>query len=268
MVRAWKHRRVRGLVAVALLAVLAAAGWCLLLKRTQVFTLEPHDDTLYVPVTFGGSAHLCEIDSGCGELIFHTDLKRDLGERELLSPSAMRVIGGTAAVERFEPMDFQLGSDSFNSEYSVACSDLTHMREAAGVDIEGFIGLPFFHSHVVLIDFDNRRLEILPTSCSPRPEWGRPVRIFEENGRAWIDIDVGEGEKVRFSIDTGNSGTLSISKKMFSRLMKSNTIAHVKDAGGVSFAGFLADRCGLLERSELGILKSTVWRWTTVRINA
>ena len=252
MIRVWKHRHVWILAAIALLAVLAAAGWCFIPERSQVFTLEPHDDSLYLPVTFGGSTHLCAIDSGCAELVFHTSVKGLLGEPERLSPSTSQQIGGTIAIERFEPMDFQLGSDSFNSEYPVACCDLTHVREAGGVDIEGLIGLPFFHSHIVRIDLDRRQLQILPTSSSPSQEWGTPVTLFEEHGRAKIDIEVGEGEKIRFSIDTGDTGSLSIPSNLFSRLMKTNVISKVRDSSAVFIAGFVRERDGILSNVRIG----------------
>lgn len=251
MTPVWKYQRGRVLASV-LLAGIFAASWCFAQKSADVFSLEPHEDLLYVPVTFGGSTHICEIDSGTTGVIFHNSVKNLLGRPEAFGPGAIAGPGLRIAVQNFEPMDFQIGSAKFHSEDSVQCCDMTSLRESRGMDIEGLIGIPLFHSRIIRIDFDNRRLEILPKSTSPRPEWGKPVILFEGQGQPKIDIDVGEGEKVRYKVDTGFNGTLTAPHELYSRLMKTNALAHMAVGKAISLAGPVEDRYGLLSKIRIG----------------
>ena len=226
-------------------------------EKSVVFELPAHDNSLVVPVMIAGEPRLFEIDSGTADNVFHTSLRHLLGEPEPFFTEGRAADGKRFGIEIFSPIELQIGNVVLDlPEPPASCCDMTHVQESSGRNIEGLVGMPLFRSRIVRLDFDDRKLEILPVWCEPNPEWGQPIKLLTTSLRADIEVEIGEGEKTRCLIDTGFTGSIALPRDIFSRLSKSGAITHIHEIMSTSLAGPRNSHLGRLSKIKVGNFES------------
>lgn len=153
-------------------------------------TLPTHfdDDTILVDVTLDGQRSTMILDTGTASILLDSTTARRLHVSPVLEHATIPTIavGGLGL-----------------SDVSVLAVPFTGF----GGEVSGILGLDFFFGHVVHIDYQNRRVEVL--------EHDAAERIFHDPAYTVLPADVGEGLPLvqgsfgsaygtRFAIDTGS----------------------------------------------------------------
>jgi hypothetical protein len=183
------------------------------------FPITTYPDLIYVPVTIGASEHLSVVDSGAAGYVFHTTVRETLGVSVGRTP-VESIDGSIGHAEKFKTPDAQIGAISLNKDALTLCYDLSSIREVAGRDIEGVIGLPLFQSYIVQMDFDAHRIVICSPSISPKPEWGEPINLsYNKFKLPTVLVDFGDDITEQCIVDTGYDGPVWLSSKLYSKLL-------------------------------------------------
>lgn len=186
--------------------------------QTIAFDLPHFDDLLIVPVTISDEEHLFVLDSGASVNVFHTDLQDCLGE-QIGERRANPNTNDEVKTRAFRAPVAHVGSLPVTRDAPVACMDLSNMRSAMGRDIQGILGMPFFATNIIQVNFDQRKLRLLPQSTEPSEEWGQPVDVFyTDSNRPVVRARFGDYANEPCVVDTGFSGTLSLRPKVFTYL--------------------------------------------------
>ena len=182
------------------------------------FPITVYPDLIYVPVTIGASEHLCVVDSGTVDYVFHTTLRQQLGD--LVGQTQITSLGGPIAVaEVFKVPDARIGAITLDKHAPALCYDLTPIREGTGRDVDGFIGLPLFRSYIVQMDFDAHRIVICSPSISPKATWGEPINLaYNEAKQPTALVEFGDGISKQCIVDTGYDGPVWLSSKLYATL--------------------------------------------------
>lgn len=216
-----------------------------------VFELPYFDDLLIVPVTVSNEQHFFVIDSGASCNAFHTDLRSCLGE-----PIGNRSIkgggGNEVEAEFFRPPDAHVGTVPVTRRSVVACLDLTPVRSAMGRDIQGILGIPFFATNIIQVDFDLRELRILPKSTEPTETWGSSLDVvFTKSNRPVVRASLGGHDNEPCLIDTGFSGTFNLRAAVYDYLLQVKKITSRGDTVMGTIGGIGKSTRGSLSESEL-----------------
>ena len=97
---------------------------------------------------------------------------------------------------------------------------MSSIREAAGRDIEGVIGLPLFQTHIVQMDFDAHRIAIHPRLILPQSAWGVPIKLSHNKAELpTVLVEFDDGISEQCIIDTGYDGPVTLSSKLHAKLL-------------------------------------------------
>ncbi len=299
---AWKWRRFFSSSLLALLVALVCTQGSTADDSVEL-PLPKYDDVILIPVTLGNADHLCVLDSGCTYHAFHTSLRDSLGTRlgeEVLEAadgepvnaafhSAPDIKIGPIALHgsRRSGQNSEAGSlalrsprsvrkslsllthtfdplnDKDDDEECVVCSDLTVLQQMTGRNIQGFVGMQLFCAKVVQLDFDHRRIRILPAATTPSSDWGQPISVSFDNAELpTIDVELPDNINVTCIVDTGYSGTISISTELFRKLSDSHKISSKDDTLMWQATGIKTHHVGELVGAKIGGFESTGLRVT------
>jgi predicted aspartyl protease len=257
------------------------------------FPLPEYDDVILIPVTLGNADRLCVLDSGATYHFFHTSLRESLGKQlseaactfangesmkvalypvpeikigritlpgskasvqddgtgnfALRSPRTMRE-SPSLLVDQFDPLE-----DKVEDEECVVCCDSAIVAQMSGRNIEGTVGMPLFLAKVVQLDFDHRRIRILPATTSPSSDWGQPINVsFNEGKLPTIDVELPGGVKSTCIVDTGCDGTISLSSELFAKLVATQKIIPREDGTVFQANGIKVIHVGRLASAKIG----------------
>jgi hypothetical protein len=115
--------------------------------------------------------------------------------------------GASQRVELFRPPAAKVGGLPLSGVESILCRDLSFIREHAGTEMSGFIGMDFLGNRIVRIDFDRGEVAFLK---SVPQDSGRAISLGlspHSIPTAALDI-IGVGRR-SFLVDTGFLGDCS-----------------------------------------------------------
>lgn len=171
----------------------------LIIEQFEVFN---DGDLLLVPTTVLGKTRLFVLDTGSPGTIYDSRLRPLLGNRR--GTARLPGLNGLGEIEIFDAPTAYLRRVEVDSNFRIACTDLSAMREWSGHEIEGIIGMALLRPFVIHLDFDSGKMALL--DAAPK-DAGVAVPIkwmttLTPTVEASID---GHGIE-RFVIDTGMSG--------------------------------------------------------------
>nr|WP_261361819.1 aspartyl protease family protein [Aeoliella straminimaris] len=222
-------RRFRQFIAVnALIGCLLTTTLCQGDEPTRpqpvVLRLPHYHDLLYAAVAIEGQEHQFVLDTGSQVHVFDHRLKSYLGP-PIRTARTVDSEGIKSETELFHPPICQVEKLELSPNAAVVCVDLEPVRQAIGKEIEGILGMPFFATHVVQVDFDQRKLRIWPGSVTPSSDWGEavPVAGFVKHSPAvYADFTGLPDEPI--TIDTGFRGTISLRSGLYDQLVSRSEI--------------------------------------------
>ncbi len=239
------HRQLIQLVAIAVVLITAVTS--VAADRSATFPIPIYPDVLVVPVKIAGAEHLCVLDSGATGYLFHTSLRRSLGDpfRRSRIRSADDEL---ASAEVFNTPNARIGTIELSRDAQTACFDLSVSREAEGRDIEGIIGLPLFQSNIVQVDFDAHRLTIQSASTLPTKSWGQPIDVWHDDGQLpMIPITFGDGTSELCVVDTGYTGSVDLSLSLYRKLLKKQLLTTEGETETALLSGIRTSQEGRLQ---------------------
>jgi len=216
-----------------------------------VFPLPHFEEVLIVPVSIAGEDHLFILDTGASVNVFDIDLKNLLGE-PFKRGEISDFHGKHVKAEAFVPPVAHLSKIAITRNAPVACIDLTNICAATGRDIKGILGLPFFATNIIQVDFDQRQLRIFPTSIKPSTAWGEAVTVVDsEPNLPAVNTRLGTYASEPCVIDLGFTGTISPRTDLFDYLLESDEIIPTQTTHMVTIGGLASSKKGLLSEFEL-----------------
>ncbi len=225
-----------------------------------VFPISVYPDALIIPARIAGAERHCLLDSGVSGYAFHTSFRQELGASKG-EGSVVSSTGQIAKVEVFDAPIIRVGKLTISKGAHTSCLDLTAMREAEGFDFEGFLGMPVFRSAIVQMDFDAHRLVLLPAETAPKAEWGKPIYVSYdgiESPTIYVTFrdDTGDILGEECSIDTGYTGSLSLSSKLYFQLFDKQLIAPRGEFHLASASGHRSSREGMLRSMKINDMEA------------
>jgi hypothetical protein len=218
-------------------------------EETQVlerFAVATGGEPLLLPVTFRGRTYQFCLDSGSTPNVFDTSLP--LGD-----PLEETLVGGAEGPVRlrlFAAPEARAGGLNLQTAEPVVAFDFAMFRQVLGRDLHGFLGMPFFRSHVVRVDFDQGELLVLKAAD---PDCGRRFAVtYDPNGAPRLRIDLAGGNRPEAIIDTGWSGSACLAEPIFDATLKSGGLALVGTERSETLSGTSTLRLGRLTQLSLG----------------
>ncbi len=172
------------------------------LATRQSFKFDPDDCGVIVFVRIGAKEYPFVLDTGCTGSVFDTSLRPLLGQ-SIGAIEARDAAGKDLSLDLYPAPDACVGSLPMG-DHPVACHDFTAMREAAGRDIRGFLGMDFLENWIITIDFDEGRVDFLPPKSVQQPAWGESVPFdYGDTGMPRIHAMLRKDMQTPFEVDTG-----------------------------------------------------------------
>jgi len=154
-------------------------------------------------------------------------------------------------------------------DIAAATIDLTKLGERIGKPIHGVLGYSFLKDRIVQIDYPNQKLRFFAESPYPRIQFGpNTVNIIAfpfryEDGEMMIDSVFVNNEKMRATLDTGSSGTFSLTPEAVAQLGLEEQGRDDEDES-VGYNGAFKSKIGTLKAVRMGKLsvdsaQATFW---------
>src|SRR5437899_1779210 len=183
---------------------------------------------------------------------------RDLGLS--VGASGSRATGSGTEVNTAYPTTLgtvELGS-VLAKQVAAAAIDLSKISKQVERPIQGVLGFSFLKDRIVQIDYPNSTLRFYVQSPYPGIQFGpNTVNIIalplrREDGVAIIDSVFINNEKMRATLDTGSSGTLSLTPDAVATLGLDDQANDGKTETSVGYNGQYEAASGLLKSVRLG----------------
>lgn len=209
-------------------------------------------DAILVPVTVGESrAGKFVLDTGASHHLLDRHYEQGLGE-----PVAIKRIStaGPSAIARiFSPPRMRLGEITVRRSRPVVSFDLTVVSQAMGYDIRGILGAPFLRKRTIAVDFDGGAVKIRDRDVAPPASWGSAVPVDVDSlGRPCIPNVLIGSSCTSFLLDTGMTGSFTLSAQDFEMLHEQGFIESVRTSLVATLSGRKPRRTGLLQRVQIG----------------
>lgn len=169
----------------------------------EQFDIHNDGDALLIPVTLDGKVYPFIFDTGVPYIVYDKTLRSHLGP----AVNVVNVVtqNGATQAELFDAPNATAGKLSLKTQASVVCSDLKMLRESAGYDVFGLVGMAFLKDHVIDVDFDRGKLTFLKTAVPH----GDSMTLSYQTGIPTVALTIpGLGSR-KFRIDTGSSDYMS-----------------------------------------------------------
>ncbi len=183
-----------------LLALTVTLGtFCAQAHAVDRFKVFGDGDFLLVPVEINSKTYSFVVDTGCSTTTFDESLLHVAPKQidQFATPS------GAIPAGLFDVPTSQDGKYKLNEELQhVAGFDLSAIRRASGLNVNGLIGMDFLRKHVVRINFDEGVLELDPDIR----ERGAATAIdltFNERGWPCVRGSLKDCYETEFVLDTG-----------------------------------------------------------------
>ncbi len=143
-------------------------------KLLAEFSVATGGEPILLPVTMNGKTYKFLLDTGANRTTFDKKLEPLLGDPKYTMEAQLEN-GETHQMKVFYAPEASVGPLSLQEAGPVFCEDLTSLREATGLDIDGALGNTFLGRYAVQIDFDNGKVRFYENqSVKPIPDWGLP----------------------------------------------------------------------------------------------
>jgi predicted aspartyl protease len=154
-------------------------------------------------------------------------------------------------------------------DVGAAAIDLSKLAERIGKPIHGVLGYSFLKDRIVQIDYSNQKLRFFTESPYPRIQFGpNTVNIIAfpfryEDGEVMIESVFVNNEKMRAALDTGSSGTFSLTPEAVAQLGLEEQ-GRDNDDESVGYNGAFKTKIGTLKSVRMGKLsidsaQATFW---------
>jgi tetratricopeptide (TPR) repeat protein len=204
---------------------------------------------ILLPVKLKGEEYLFLLDTGTVDTIF--DLSLPLGKPKKKARSSSRNQG--LDYQFFDAPKATLGRLDLGTVGAVVGVDLTHLREVAGDDIYGVIGMDFLKRYVIRYDPDGGIVSFL---SSAGPDAGRPFRLFQHpdwTSDTWVVAELPGWGPELFLIDTGAESSVLLRNELFAALEKRGKVSPLGKRMAWTFYGIHHSRTGLLKEIRVGV---------------
>ena len=142
-------------------------------------------------------------------------------------------------------------------DVAAATIDLSKLSERIERPIHGVLGYSFLKDRIIQIDYPNSKLRFYAQSPYPGIQFGpNTVNVIAfpfryDDGEVIIDSVFINNEKMRASLDTGSSGTLSLTPEAVAQLNLEDQ-GHDAETDSVGYNGAYKTKAGLLKSVRLG----------------
>lgn len=154
-------------------------------------------------------------------------------------------------------------------DVAAATIDLTKLGERIGKPIHGVLGFSFLKDRIVQIDYPNQKLRFFTESPYPRIQFGpNTVNIIAfpfryDDGHVMIDSVFINNEKMKATLDTGSSGTFSLTPEAVAVLGLEEQ-GRESDDESAGYNGAYKSKIGTLKSVRMGKLsvdsaQATFW---------
>ena len=139
-----------------------------------------------------------------------------------------------------------------------ATIDLTKIGERIGKPIQGVLGFSFLKDRIIQIDYGNSKLRFFAVSPYPRidltPNTVNTIALpfRREDGEVIIDSVFVNNEKLRATLDTGSSGTFTLTPEAIAILNLDDEAQNGKGEQSVGYNGTYENKSGALKSVRLG----------------
>lgn len=170
--------------------------------NSDVIPIEIIRGMIYLEAELNGTRGLFILDTGAPTLI--------LNQSQATGPEA-GAMGLNANIQVVETMvrSFKLGTLQQNNIEALAL-DLSHLERASGKKILGLIGYDVFENSALLLDFDQKKLFLTPSSQKIEPSLHPPLASLFftlHDHLPIVKVRIG-GKVLQFGIDTGAARNL------------------------------------------------------------
>jgi hypothetical protein len=174
-----------------------------------------------VPVSAPGKTLYFIVDTGFPVSAIDTQYKPQLGD-------PVATFSADSPLETLDPLpfyrcpDLTVAGKPFTAN-TITCLDLKMAGRITGQPCDGIIGMDFFVSHVVLLDFARQRFAIyehVPKRIK-RTFIAVPVRALQQH--YVTDVRLNHRETIEAMVDTGDNSSLSLNPATWRELFGENT---------------------------------------------
>ncbi|MBN1943868.1 MAG: aspartyl protease family protein [Phycisphaerae bacterium] len=192
-------------------------------KLLAEFTTASGGEPILLPVTMGGKTYSFLLDTGANRTTFDKKLEPLLGPAKEIFQAKM-ADGQVNRMSVYFAPNASVGPLSLQQAGAVFCVDLSNLREATGLPIDGVLGNTFLRRYAVQIDFDAGKVRFYEAG-KPEASWGLavPMEILP-NGVPVIVVDLAGDVQNVMLVDSGYSDTGMIPAELFDHLRKEKKV--------------------------------------------
>jgi hypothetical protein len=191
------------------------------------FTTASGGEPILLPVTMQGKTYTFLLDTGANRTTFDEKLEPLLGTPKQAFQAEMED-GQVNQMKIFYAPNASVGPLSLQTAGAVFCVDLTSLREATGLNIDGVLGNTFLRKYTVQIDFDAGKVrfyEYEKESDKPEPSWGQAVRMeLLPSGVPVLVVELAGDVQNVVVVDSGYGETGMLPANLFDHLRKEKNI--------------------------------------------
>ena len=246
-----------------------AALILLLLAATAVFSqsakpqfeipFEYVHHQIVVQVTLGGKGPFSMlVDTNTDPSAIDASTARELGL--VTGNKGGPATGGGAEVNIVYPTrlaSVELGT-FVTKDVAAATIDLTKISERMDRKIQGVLGFSFLKDRIIQIDYPNSKLRFFAVSPYPRIQFSANTvntiafPFKREDGEVMIDSVYINNEKMRAALDTGSSGSFSLTPEAVALLKLEEQAQAGESSKSVGYNGEYESKQGILKSVRLG----------------
>ena len=164
---------------------------------------------------------------------------------------------GTSVVYPTKLASIELGGISAK-DVVAATIDLTKIGERIGKPVQGVLGFSFLKDRIVQIDYEHLKLRFFAVSPYPRidmtPNTVNTIALSfrREDGDVIVDSVFINNEKMRATLDTGSSGTFTLTPEAIAILNLADQAQDGKGGQSIGYNGTYENKSGVLKSVRLG----------------
>ena len=151
----------------------------------------------------------------------------------------------------------ELGS-FVTKDVAAATINLTKLSERIGRPIQGILGFSFLKDRIIQIDYPNSKLRFFAVSPYPRIQFSANTvntiafPFKREDGEVMIDSVYINNEKMRAALDTGSSGSFSLTPEAVALLKLEEQVQAGESSKSAGYNGEYESKQGILKSVRLG----------------
>src|SRR5689334_2498002 len=242
-----------------LLAGLAPAGHAQAQKPAVEVPFEFVHNQIVVQVKIGGKGPFnMLVDTNTDPSAIDEKIARELG-LAIGSSGAPASGSGTEANTTYPTMfpTIELGSITAK-QVSAATIDMSKISARIERPIAGVLGFSFLKDRIIQIDYGNLKLRFFAVSPYPRIQMAPntvntiAMNFRREEGDVIIDSVFVNNEKMRATLDTGSSGSFSLTPEAVALLGLEDEAAEGKTESSVGYNGQYERKNGILKSVRMG----------------